>query len=132
VPVKTDNEVLSEIWLRGAMPNEISHLTGLKQFIFPPMSLTGEILPKLSRMSNLENLVLSNQNFTGSVLQFFSDDNYPSINTIELQNNKFWGTIPPSIASLTTLRTLMLAGNNITGAVPSELGDIPSFGELCC
>lgn len=128
MPVKADREVVADIWLVGAMPNEISFLTGLVQFIFPPMGLLGEVLPLLSNMSKLEILTLPGQNFTGSILPVFSA-NYPNLKKIELDDNNFWGSIPSSVASLSGLSSLVLSRNNLTGVLPSELGDLVSLGK---
>jgi hypothetical protein len=129
VPVKSDREVVATIWLKGPMPTEIRFLTGLVQFIFPPMELSGEVLPLLTSMSNLVILTLSGQNFTGSLLTLFEAD-YPNLTTVELDQNNFEGSIPPSVTSLSSLMSLGVSRNSLTGIVPSELGDIMSLGTL--
>ena len=105
------------------MPPEFQHLTNLVALIIPDMKVTGRILDSLKDMSKLETLSLSNNNFTGSIPDTFSDD-HPHLVTIDLHTNSLTGQIPLSFNRLKNLSSLLLSENNLEGPIPSQLGNI--------
>ncbi|XP_010249615.1 PREDICTED: probable leucine-rich repeat receptor-like protein kinase At5g63930 [Nelumbo nucifera] len=105
---------------------------------------TGSI-PRFS--SNVVELDLSENLFSGSVSHFFCDNtsqannlayldlssnllsaeipdcwtNWPMLSVVKLESNNLSGNIPISMGSLTQLQSLHLRNNNLTGVLPSSL-----------
>ncbi|GKU97116.1 hypothetical protein SLEP1_g10296 [Rubroshorea leprosula] len=49
---------------------------------------------------------------------------FPNLLRLDLNNQGFNGSIPPSLGHLTKLRKLSLEGNQLSGSIPSEIGKL--------
>jgi hypothetical protein len=116
-----------DIVLEGTLPFEISHLTDMVQFDLLNKDFVGPITNIFSGMTNLRELSLEKNMFTGPIPDTLSDEN-PLLDTLILEGNKFNGTFPISLTQL-PLQVLELAGNKITGFIPSEIGNLIRLGK---
>ena len=138
--------------LKGSIPRELGHLTGLVILDLRNNVLSGEIPPELGRLTRLVffNLVrnalsgdipselgglkalvtmnLEDNSLTGSIpaaLGRLSD-----LYRLDLDNNELTGEIPTELGLLANLRVLGLCDNELTGEIPAELGQLVELREL--
>ncbi|XP_008789145.2 receptor-like protein 47 [Phoenix dactylifera] len=82
-------------------------------------SHSGEIPVWLFSLPSLQNLLLSQNQFSGH-LQEFSDPS-STLSNVDLSNNKLQGPIPKSVFRLSGLKILNLSSNNFSGTVVLDL-----------
>nr|POF14649.1 leucine-rich repeat receptor-like protein clavata2 [Quercus suber] len=86
------------------------------------MNLSGKVLPKLCKLSFLEDMNLSHNNFTCPIPLCFG--NLVSLRAIDLSHNRFLGVVPDTLMRLRNLKELVLNGNrDLRGLVPGWLGN---------
>jgi hypothetical protein len=103
-------------------------LTEVQQFVVGDSQLEGSIDGVFSTWSKLRRLDLALNKFTGTVPATIATDN-PDLRSIELNDNRFVGEIPPSMGSLTNLGVLALGMNNLNGTVPETLGRLVNLSK---
>lgn len=81
-------------------------------------SLSGQLIPQLGQLKNLQYLILSNNNFTGPIPNSFG--NLSNLVYLLLNNNNLTGTIPMSLTSISSLEVLDLSNNRLSGLVPDN------------
>ena len=138
--------------LKGSIPRELGHLTGLVILDLRNNVLSGEIPPELGRLTRLVffnlfrnalsgdipselggltalvTMNLEDNSLTGSIpaaLGRLSD-----LYRLDLDNNELTGEIPPELGLLANLRLLGLCDNELTGEIPAELGQLVELREL--
>lgn len=121
------NNDRADIRLEGILPFEISHLTEMVRFDVGDKDMEGSITNIFSRMSNLREISLENNKFSGPIPGTFADEN-PLLDTLILDGNKFSGSLPVSLTQL-PLEILELAGNQITGVIPEDIGNLVEMGK---
>ena len=72
----------------------------------------------------LWDLNLSDNNFSGSLQDRFGENGLDELNTLDLSQNSFTGTIPTSLENLDGIRTIRLQYNQFTDSVPGEICNI--------
>ncbi|GLJ07397.1 hypothetical protein SUGI_0066070 [Cryptomeria japonica] len=82
------------------------------------MGLTGNIPPSIANLTALQQLLLGNNNFLGSIPDLSTLKN---LTTLQLQNNQLTGDIPSSLEKLPVLNELFLQNNKLDGDVPPGL-----------
>ncbi|CAG9313466.1 unnamed protein product [Blepharisma stoltei] len=107
---------LHRLNINTAFPSQILSCTKLKILHMAYCGLTGT-LPDFSNMNNLETLDLNGNKFTGSISQSIA--NLPNLVTLQLFSNSLSGSLP-SFAS-NNLASLDVRNNALTGSVPSDL-----------
>ena len=91
-------------------------------------NLTGELIPQLGDMANLQLLYLSSNNLTGAIpVEFAGATN---LRVLDLSHNQLTGTIPVQLGSLSKLEYLDLNSNQLTGTIPAELGALTNLYGL--
>ena len=90
--------------------------------------MTGTIPAQLGSLSNLERLVLSDNQLTGPVPAWLGS--LANLQWLYLSDNQLTGTIPAQLGSLSNLERLVLWGNQLTGPVPAELGNLSNLEVL--
>ena len=122
--------LIGEITLSGEIPPELSRLTELRVLDISYNALLGEILRELGDLKNLEKLNLGRNYLGGEIPPELGG--LANLTHLRLQNNRLAGEIPAELGQLTNLRALGLAGNWLTGCVPAALRNVENndFGGL--
>ncbi|PRP74348.1 leucine-rich repeat receptor protein kinase EXS-like [Planoprotostelium fungivorum] len=79
-------------------------------------------------MSNLTQLRLNNNGFTGSIPKSIS--NLKSLTSLELENNILSGNLPQELCQLTELQSFVASGMSINGSLPLCLGKMNQLNYL--
>ncbi|RVW74962.1 Receptor-like protein 12 [Vitis vinifera] len=79
-------------------------------------------------LKSLQTLDLSDCEFSGSIPT--SIGNLKSLQTLDLSNCEFLGSIPTSIGNLKSLRSLYLFSNNFSGQLPPSIGNLTNLQNL--
>ena len=75
-----------------------------------------------------ENLLLSNNSFSGQVRNSFG--NWETLSFMDLARNMFTGNLPDSLFEVQTLRILYLRFNKFEGSIPSTYANAPQLRDL--
>ncbi|XP_028957126.2 receptor-like protein 7 [Malus domestica] len=101
------------------------NLTSLVNLDLRRNLLNGTIPPSVFSLPTLQKLQLSNNEFSGQLLEF---DAISALDTLDLSSNKLEGPIPKSILKFRGLKILLLSSNNFTGSF--LLNDIQQLKNL--
>lgn len=117
--------------LQGTLPSNLNSLTNLEQIALQGNSFSGP-LPSFSGLSNLVSAYLGSQQFTSIPANFF--ENLVSLTTLTLEDNPLnastgW-SLPDDLSSSTSLTTLSLTNTTLRGVIPDFLGNLTSLQEL--
>ncbi|KAK4745557.1 hypothetical protein SAY87_011869 [Trapa incisa] len=116
--------------ISGTVPPDIQNLTSLQKFEVMNNQLTGA-LPSLAGLSQLQVVLLHNNNFSSIPSDFFSG--MASLQAIDLSYNPFlaW-EIPESLISATALKNFSANGANVIGKIPDFItaNNFPGIVEL--
>ncbi|CAH2035308.1 unnamed protein product, partial [Thlaspi arvense] len=90
--------------------------------------LSGQLVPQLGQLKNLQYLELYSNNITGPVPSDLG--NLTNLVSLDLYLNTFTGPIPDSLGKLFKLRFLRLNNNTLTGPIPMSLTNITALQVL--
>ncbi|XP_031277396.1 receptor-like protein 6 [Pistacia vera] len=90
-------------------------------------SLDGRIPPSLFALPSLQNLQLANNRFEGQIPEF-SVASSSLLKTLDLSGNRLEGPIPVSIFELKSLHVLLLSSNKLNGTVQQDM--LQKLGNL--
>ncbi|CAN0841332.1 Probable LRR receptor-like serine/threonine-protein kinase At1g63430 [Linum grandiflorum] len=91
-------------------------------------SLRGFISPDLSRITNLQELVLHRNNLIGTIPKELGM--LKQLKRLDLGANQLTGPIPPELANISGIMKINFQSNGLTGTLPSEFGDLKYLQEL--
>ncbi|CAL5388809.1 unnamed protein product [Camellia sinensis] len=107
----------------SSIPLELgNNLTSSVFFSLSNNSLTGAIPQSICNASNLQVLDLSNNRFSGTILQCLIENCTTTLGVLNLHNNSLTGNIPGTFPQDCALKTLDFNGNHLEGHVPQSLG----------
>jgi len=89
--------------------------------------LSGSLPPGFESLTSLYYIDLRFNGITDVLDPFAS---FTGLQHLALEENHFFGPIPPGIGALTELTELTLNGNQITGPIPPQLGQLTKLGKL--
>ncbi|CAI9770180.1 unnamed protein product [Fraxinus pennsylvanica] len=111
--------------LTGNLPSTLGSVKTLEIVRFDWNFLDGPISPNLSNLTNMNELYLSNNKFTGNI------PNLTGMNFlyyVDVSNNNFNASnVPQWITSLQSLTTLMMENTQLQGLIPVELFRLPQL-----
>lgn len=84
-------------------------------------NLTGAIPTELTKLSGLQELWLDGNSLSGSIPDF---SGCPDLRIIHLENNQLTGGVPSSLAKLPNLKELYVQDNMLSGIFPSGLNNL--------
>ncbi|CAM0873804.1 unnamed protein product [Alopecurus aequalis] len=132
LPACTSNRLLelrvSDNFMAGKLPNNMSHLTSLSSLSLSNNNITGAIPAGIGDCTDLKNLDLSSNHLTGAIPQGI--ENCTSLVHLDLSYNLLNGTIPPGVGNCTHLDDLVLSNNHLTGQVPSKISALSNLTIL--
>ncbi|XP_074282407.1 uncharacterized protein LOC141606919 [Silene latifolia] len=109
---------LSDNELNGTLGNKL--FEGSATFLgvdLPDNHLEGFFPLDMSKQSNLETLIMSNNKFSGVIPSGLGDCS--DLQNLFMDGNSFHGNIPSSFASLASLQLIDFSRNNLSGPIPS-------------
>jgi Leucine-rich repeat (LRR) protein len=126
-----DQFYLDNNFLSGRIPDDLSFMENLAIFSVFANQLTGTVpISSISRLKYLVQIVLEQNSLSGPVTNIFNATYQRILNTIDISNNQFTGTIPLSLVSLPKLQGLILSTNCLQGSIPEELCQIEDLKSL--
>ncbi|KAM0013998.1 putative protein kinase RLK-Pelle-LRR-IX family [Helianthus debilis subsp. tardiflorus] len=107
--------------LKGSLPQTLNNLTQLQLLELQFNQLSGP-LPSLTGLTQLQNLIINNNNFTSIPNDFF--DGMSSLQNVYLDYNAFdsW-SIPHSLKIASNLHIFSATATNLTGKIPDFFGN---------
>ncbi|KAE8677854.1 BRASSINOSTEROID INSENSITIVE 1-associated receptor kinase 1 [Hibiscus syriacus] len=98
-------------------------------------NLSGQLVPELGQLSNLQYLELCNNNISGTIPEELGNltttlGKLRKLRFLRLNNNSLTGQIPMSLTSIDTLQGLDLSNNRLVGDVPVN-GSFSRFNPVC-
>ena len=114
--------------MRGTLPQEMTLLTEISQFIVADHALEGSINGLSANWSKLRELGLSRNKFTGPFPPSMDVEN-PALRVLRLHENQFTGELPATIGNLTQLEQLDIDDNEFAGGIPIALGRLTKLSK---
>ncbi|XP_039163272.1 protein NSP-INTERACTING KINASE 3 isoform X4 [Eucalyptus grandis] len=94
----------------------------------PSQSLHGTLSPAIGNLTNLESVLLQNNDISGPIPS--SVGMLEKLQALDLSNNMFSGEIPSSLGSLRELNYLRFNNNSLSGPCPESLSNIKGLTLL--
>ncbi|GLU06071.1 hypothetical protein SLE2022_231340 [Rubroshorea leprosula] len=111
--------------LTGPIPSTLGLVQSLQVIRFNNNSLSGSVPSNLDNLTSLQELYLSNNNLNGSLPSFIG---MSDLNNLDLSNNTFsTSVIPTWVSSLSSLTTLGMENTQLQGEVPVNLFSLPNL-----
>ncbi|KAG8076000.1 hypothetical protein GUJ93_ZPchr0006g42421 [Zizania palustris] len=88
----------------------------------PSQHLSGLLAPSIGNLTNLETVLLQNNNITGPIPAEIGK--LANLKTLDLSSNHFYGEIPSSVGHLESLQYLRLNNNTLSGPFPSASANL--------
>ncbi|OMO91454.1 hypothetical protein COLO4_18363 [Corchorus olitorius] len=110
--------------LEGVLPEILGTYPELKVIDLSHNHLKGSLLPSFFTSMKLTDLNLSGNNFTGSLpMPSVSSAENLSLVTLDLSYNLLSGHLPPEISKFQNLESLNLSNNKFEGSIPDSIPD---------
>lgn len=113
--------------LSGTLPASFYNLVNLQYVFLANNQLQGTVGNGIARLTKLASLNLAFNVLSGS---FPAVTGLTGLRGLQLQSNRFTGTIPEALGALTGLQQLQLQQNALTGTLPDVWGSFPSLTLL--
>ncbi|XP_038699725.1 receptor-like protein 15 [Tripterygium wilfordii] len=103
-------------------------MSNLEEVVFSDNQFEGSIPPEFCKLYYLEFLDLSRNDLSGSIPPCFSE--LPNLRHVLLSRNKLRGFIPYAFINSTGLGILDLGGNNFSGKIPNWISNFSNLTIL--
>jgi len=107
--------------LEGQLPSSLGGLSSLTLFILSDNRFTSSVPSSLSQLRSLQVLLLQNNQFTSGTQPFVNGTNQPFLETIDVSNNFFSGTVPVQFFYLPSITFFAATSNCYTGTLPRAI-----------
>ncbi|XP_047314799.1 protein NSP-INTERACTING KINASE 1-like [Impatiens glandulifera] len=94
----------------------------------PSQDLSGFLSPSIGNLSNLQIVLLQNNNITGRIPEEIGK--LSRLHTLDLSNNHFNEEIPISLSQLSNLQYMRLNNNSLSGKIPLSLANMTQLAFL--
>ncbi len=115
---------LAERGLSGEILGDFDSLSGLRSLILTGNEFTGT-MPWPGSPESLEVLELGSNRFSGKMHRPWGG--FTNLELLDVYDNKLEGEIPWELGNLRNLRTLILEGNRLNGEIPADLGKLKNL-----
>ncbi len=116
---------LTDNHLRGTLPVELGHLSGLQTLNLEGNLLSDQVPIELGNLRRLRYLNLGENLLRGQVpVEIFS---LRALEVLILHENQLSGQIPSAIGQLSQLRYLNFFSNGFSGPIPYQLGNLTNL-----
>ncbi|XP_047051338.1 receptor-like protein kinase HSL1 [Lolium rigidum] len=113
----------------GVLPAELGSLSNLQELVASDNSFSGRVPPSLVQLSQLFLLDLSSNSLSGEIPGNFG--RFKRLTRLNLSHNHLTGIIPPEIGETSGMDMLDLSNNELSGGVPAQLQNLhPSAFNL--
>jgi Leucine-rich repeat (LRR) protein len=112
---------LNDNFFHGSLPSNLYVLSSLDYLGLGFNDLTGSLPYSLGQLTSLEQLYLEKNHFIGSLQPLLNLSFGSLLNSIDLSNNQFTGTLLSSIFALPKLQVLALTSNCFHGTLPHSI-----------
>jgi hypothetical protein len=113
--------------LEGEIPLEVRVFTSIETFRLGSNALEGPIPDILIEMRSLKIFDVEGNSMSGPAIVNLEG---LDIESYRISENRFSGTINPSIGAVTSLKQLWMAENQLTGIIPVSLGNLVNLDSL--
>jgi Leucine-rich repeat (LRR) protein len=122
---------LYQNFFSGSIPQEIGNMKKLVVLSLFSNGFIGTVpLHSISNLKNLEDIFLQDNALSGPIQNLFNLTSQKVLESIDVSNNQFTGTIPSAFYSTSTITALVLSSNCFTGSIPEELCNVKSLTSL--
>ncbi|CAI6008424.1 unnamed protein product [Closterium sp. NIES-65] len=125
----THSRSVSQNRLAGAIPSTISALSNLEQLSLYNNSFSGSIPPAIYGLKALTVLEVGRNYFTGSFPSQFGA--LSNLEYLYARENALQGSIPATLGSLSRLTIIQLGGNKLTDSIPASFSNLLNLQGLC-
>ncbi|KMT08379.1 hypothetical protein BVRB_6g140580 [Beta vulgaris subsp. vulgaris] len=94
----------------------------------PSQGLYGTLSPSIGNLTNLQTVLLQNNNISGHIPAEIG--RLSKLQTLDISDNFFRGRIPPSLSHLSTLHYLRLNNNSLSGEIPQSFANMTQLTFL--
>ncbi|ESQ27742.1 hypothetical protein EUTSA_v10018093mg [Eutrema salsugineum] len=117
---------ISKNGFQGNMPSSLGNMERIQYLDISHNNFQGK-LPRSFVMGcySMVSLTLSHNNLSGEI--FPESVNFTDISELSMDNNQFTGKIGKGLRSLRYLELLDISNNNLTGVIPSWIGELKSL-----
>ncbi|KAK9725065.1 hypothetical protein RND81_05G119800 [Saponaria officinalis] len=122
---------LSSCRFTGRVSLDFRQFQYLNDLELDDMNLRGDIkfISTLANCSTLQNLQLQGNKFTGSLPKTITNLS-TTLNNFNVQDNKIGGDIPTGISNLISLAVLAMDDNELTGTIPDGFGNFQKLEQF--
>ena len=113
----------------GTLPDSVSTMSQLEYLYLDGNEFDGLLPNDLGRMTNLSKFELGSFFLTVLCLPHLIPSLFFYVESLNLNDNKFSGTIPTVIGGLRSLEYLSIQSNGLVGQIPSEIGFLTNLRE---
>ncbi|GKV21719.1 hypothetical protein SLEP1_g31673 [Rubroshorea leprosula] len=124
---------LSENQLQGLIPQAFGNMIFLEELSLWGNQFEGGIQKFFGNMCKLRLLYLSSNNLKGMLPEFFGNLSgclQLTLETLDIDNNRFMGPLPDAIRNFSSLKLLSLSSNTLNGTVSNLIGLLSKLEEL--
>ncbi|KAK8563937.1 hypothetical protein V6N13_005843 [Hibiscus sabdariffa] len=119
---------LADCKFTGPIPKTLEKLTQLIYLDFSSNNFSGP-LPSFTSLRNLTELILSGNQFNGSILST-NWSSLVNLTSLDLRRNSFSGTVPPTLFQIQSLKVMDLAENQFCGGFSDVKDELSSQLEI--
>ncbi|VEU44914.1 unnamed protein product [Pseudo-nitzschia multistriata] len=115
--------------LTGDIPSEIGRITDLASISLSFNKLKGSLPPEFGLLGKIKVFDVGKNYLTGDFVSAVKSSKF-TLETLDVESNKFSGSLPSAIGDLTKLSRLDVSANGLTGVLPREIGGLTDLVAL--
>ncbi|XP_002532709.2 leucine-rich repeat receptor-like serine/threonine-protein kinase BAM3 [Ricinus communis] len=120
---------ISSFNISGILSPVITELRTLVHLSLPGNSFVGEFPTEIHRLSRLQFLNVSDNQFSGEV-EHWDFSRLKELQVLDVYDNSFNGSLPLGVTQLDKLKHLDFGGNYFTGTIPASYGTMKQLNFL--